>query len=123
MEKAMGMVGMTSAGPEGARATSKYHICLFWDLEKPKKAFKITVMIAYLHILHDFSPRWMDARRLVSEKEFKYTVTLSECRKGSRPRACTTVHFFDRFSFVVYFPISDSAILPCQDLVIRVARI
>ena len=34
----MGMVGMTSAGPEGARATSKNHICLFWALEKPQKA-------------------------------------------------------------------------------------
>ena len=46
MGKARGMVGVTLAGPEVARATSKYN--LFWALEKPKKAFKITVMIAYL---------------------------------------------------------------------------
>ena len=38
MGKAMGMMGVTLAGPEVARATSKYHICLFWALEKPKMA-------------------------------------------------------------------------------------
>ena len=38
MGKAMGVVGVTLAGPEVARATSKYN--LFWA--------KITVMIAYL---------------------------------------------------------------------------
>ena len=38
MGKSMGMERMTLAGPEVARATSKYHICLFWALEKPKMA-------------------------------------------------------------------------------------
>ena len=34
----MGMVWMTLARPEVARATFNYHICLFRALEKPKKA-------------------------------------------------------------------------------------
>ena len=36
----MGVVGVTLAGPEVARATSKYHISLFLALEKPVPVYK-----------------------------------------------------------------------------------
>ena len=58
MGKAMGVVGVTLAGPEVARATSEYHICLFLALEKPKKAEISPTFVSSASLLDGWHAGW-----------------------------------------------------------------